>query len=732
MKKFFFIASMGDVKYFNTFRSSVAGIATAILCEDQIVSFAHLKLLLNHKGIDKVATTSMAVLRYFYPLVEGTATENTGAQYTRDGITVTLLPPLKSLHTQNAGTFLLKHYTRKLIQPELVSVRKGPFSYTTITPSNLEVIFQVLDAALLVAVDIETMREPVRMTSIAYTAMMRDGAVVSYQLPHTPDNYPFCMDAMRKLNTSAAPKIMQNGMYDSLYFITFNAPLYNYVYDTYNLMHSLFPELPKTLHFISSMFIQNYTFWKDESSSDLYGYNAKDTHNTLYAFLGLLHYISRTQDTYAYTNYAEEFSSIWPALSCDCEGLLIDEAEQERLRTTAEEKLEQYRTQLTALLGQPLNANSPKQVKQVIEAIIQQKIDSTDDKTLKAIQYKFPLVTRIVTAVLNIRKQVKAIGTYFTVTLKDGRMFYHLDPGGTDTGRFASKASSYWCGTQVQNIPAYARSAYVFEDGWKGGAVDKSQAESYCTGYIAQDQGLQDAVNNSPDFHSHNASMFFARPFNTIYDADYVCPKTGEKGQTINKPLRTLSKRVNHGANYNMGPEVLLQTMGIPNVQEAKRLLGLPQYMTLIGVCKFLLARFDAVYPRVRGAFQRELIAEINRTGHILYPTGWTRRTFLRPSKSKLDLNTAVATKPQGTSAHLVNKAFRRVFWKLQHKKYPSSFRIKMQVHDEIVFIARPEVFEEAIELVREMMIIPLVIHGKLMKIPSSRAEGYRWSDLKD
>jgi hypothetical protein len=44
----------------------------------------------------------------------------------------------------------------------------------------------------------------------------------------------------------------------------------------------------------------------------------------------------------------------------------------------------------------------------------------------------------------------------------------------------------------------------------------------------------------------------------------------------IAKDLRDLSKRTNHGANYNMGGSVMLDTMGPKRVAQAKLVLKLP------------------------------------------------------------------------------------------------------------------------------------------------------------
>lgn len=712
-----------ELKYVSTFRMAVGEVANVLLIEQPFLSFGHVVMYCRSKGIKHIATTNLSIVRLFTAGIEGNQGDNIGCRYTRDGISITVVPPLGQLRSTNSGIFLAKHYVRKLVDDGTEFLRTDSFTYKFVTSANLPTVKLKLNAAKLVAVDIETIQEPMRMTSVAYTLMTHSGMIETYVVQHTAENFPFCMIATRQLNATKAAKITQNGMYDNLYFTTFNCPLHNWRYDTYHMMHCLFPELPKTLHFIAGFFLHNYVYWKDESKTDLYGYNGKDTHKTLWSWLGLMKYIEENKAHYALTNYREEFSNVFPAISCDLEGVMIDEQERLRVRAIAVQEKENSQAALDTLLGQPLNSNSPKQVASLLR-LFHPKLKGTDETELTKMKESHPVAARIIDHILNIRGQVKAIGTYFDMKLWHQKLFYHLDPGGTETGRFASKSSSYWCGTQIQNIPAYARSMVVFEHGWIGGAVDKAQSEAYCTAYLAQDRGLKHAVNTSPDFHSHNASMFFGIPFDQIFDAKLM--------KKLNPALRNLAKRVNHGANYNMGPSVLLDTMGAKAVREAQRLLGLPPNMHLLGVCAYLLEQFDRTYPRVRGEWQREVVKEVTFTGKLTLPTGYVRRTFLQPAKNKRDLNAAVASLPQGLSVWAVNKAMRKIFWDIQHAALLGKFRLKMQVHDEVVFIARPDVFEDAITTVMDLMIVPITIHNDTMKIPSSRAQGHRWSELKD
>ena len=700
------------------------------VCESYVSSAAHLMIEAKRYHCSHVATTSFSLLKLHNQFLEGTSNDNLGTILTGASYKIILVPALEWMHKVNHGSFLHRHYVAKLFNTDKEFLTKDKFGYDYVTPKNLDFVRLKLQTAVLVAVDIETSKPladsdslSVRMTSVAYTYLPKNSSQsFTYVIQHTPENYPFCMDATRILNATRAPKVMQNGMYDSLYFVTYNAPLTNYIYDTHTLMHSMFPELPRDLATMSGMFLTNFQYWKDEVGRNLYEYNAKDTHNTLWLWLSMLSYIRNRKLKYALTNYAITFPMHFPCLSCDLEGLVVDEEKRLELRAKEVAKMEAAQTRLNNLIGQPINCNSPKQVKAMFSCW-DANLEGTDEKTLADLRERIPATDRLVAAILDVRGCVKAIGTYFDTKLLNGRLFYHLAPAGTETSRLASKASSYWCGTQIQNIPEYARPMVVFEEGWVGLAVDKSQSESYCTAYLADEPRLKHTVNYSPDFHCQNASLFFGIPFDELYDIS--------KKKVKRKDIRTVAKRVNHGANYNMGWRVLWQTMGTKAVLEAKRLLNLPETYTIKGVCCHLLDCFDAAYPRIRNEFHAEIKREINTTGMLSLPTGWSRRTFLQPSKSKLDLNAAVASKPQGLSVQLVNKAFMYAWRELQLKKYNGEFRLKMQVHDELIPIVRPEIRDAALQDLHDCMIIPTMIRGDLMTIPSSKAYGTRWSELK-
>src|SRR5256885_5972598 len=95
---------------------------------------------------------------------------------------------------------------------------------------------------------------------------------------------------------------------------------------------------------------------------------------------------------------------------------------------------------------------------------------------------------------------------------------------------------------------------------------DNSQSESRCTAYLSGDENLISAVESPKDFHAINIERFFGVPYSEVI---------GSNGEILNLELRNLSKRVNHGATYNMGSAMLLLTMGEENVVKAKILIKL-------------------------------------------------------------------------------------------------------------------------------------------------------------
>lgn len=719
-----------DTKYVNALSSLFARFTkTKAIIATQYKTYTHLKLEAAKHGCSHIATTSLRILKLFDPFLEGTEAENQGYRVEKDGLHCVLLPPLSHIWATNSGRFLIDHYLRKLAKPQEF-LRVPPLVWFPVTVhENWQEAQEFLRDCELIAIDIETEQSQLCITSVSYTGLRRrDGECRSYVIDLRSvhgDELNFMFTVIRKLNSLPAPKIMQRGIYDCMYFCRFNSPVTNYIFDTYNFQHCMFPELKKELEFLAIMYTQNSRFWKEENTSDLLEYNAKDTHYTLWTWLGMMQYCKANRCQYALKNYLIEFKLVFPSLLCALEGFAIDHEEQGRLRTKEVAREAKHHKSLEILTGlEGINPGSPKQMVQLMKAVGYRQAKSSDDKSLKAFAEDHPLYERLAGTITECRKARKAISNYYDFQQLHGRLLYELDPAGTETGRLASKKSAFWCGSQIQNQPAYCKSQYIPDSGYLLGCSDGSQAESRCTAYISEDRNLITAVETSPDFHCENASRFFGIPFEQLYDAVNCV--------VLNKPIRILSKRVNHGANYNMGAYVLAETMGTENVFRAAHLLGLPSAWGKIKICEYLLSCFDKAYPVVRGDYYTNVVKEIEMTGKLVGATGWTRRTFLRPRKDKHDLNSAVAHPPQSLSVMKVNRAFFAAF-KRQLETKSQQFRLKAQVHDEIVFQYKPEYGEVTAVFIKTAMEEPTKVNGRILVIPSEpKLGGKSWAELKD
>jgi hypothetical protein len=668
-----------------------------------------------------------------------------------------VLNPLQHLVTVPYAKFLAERFISKVLAPEkwLPDI---PFKWKLVEIHDAEHCVSKLSRAKLIAVDIETpttgeWAELRGINCIGYAGLDygASGPEIScYVFPFADWSY----DYIRRINDNNVAKVFQNGLYDNLYFLRWGLPVRNWYWDTYHFFHSWLAELPKDLGLVTAFGVRRVRYWKDDGKSgsleDYYRYNAQDCWATLCAILGLL----RDAPDWAVTNYVEhEFPLVFPCITCELEGWKVDTEKFEKVyEKLMEEKITELHT-IQTMLGVPLdplplkvgsdgrqqiksfNPGSPKQVKKVFDILGCGALGSTDKAaTLKA-RAAHPLNDRIIGEITEWKENVKLISNYFKESkLWNGRLFYKLDPGGTDTGRLASRASSFWCGFQIQNIPRgdIVKQCLLADDGWLLGEPDYAQSEARCVGYMSGETKLIDLVESPNDYHAWNAAQFFG----VAYESVYQNATATEPGKTINKPLRDLSKRTNHGANYNMGPGVMLDTMGPKYVAEAKRLLRLSYRLTLKEVCAHLLKIYERTYPRVKKDWYASIVKTITVSGMLVSPLGWTRRFFGDPLRNKQHLNAAVAHGPQNLSVGIINKRFYLLWREQVYGKLRGIFRLKAQIHDSIPFqyrIDHPEVPGIVLEIMRVgTPVTDCFGITRTMTIPPEMSAGKkRWSELK-
>lgn len=658
---------------------------------------------------------------------------------------VLILNPLHDLVRSPTGTFLFKRYVSKITQPQNW-FPQTKFTHQVATEENLDELIDRFESALLIGVDIETDEDsPLRTISCSgYCGLFPDGSTHTIVLPMRS---MAMVKGMQRLNALAAPKVMQGGLYDCAYFYRYNAPVRNYLYDTLHLFHSLYSELPKRLDFVASYAIREIRFWKNDGKTgnlvDHYEYNGRDCWATVMGCLALL----REYPEWARRNYIEhEFSLVFPCMHVEQDGMRVDMEQFHKVKAEIEVELEAVMVPIRRWLGEKFNPRSSDQCKRLLQILGIKDPDSSDEQAMNAAAAIHPLNERILSEILEARGKLKLLSTYLVEEkFWNGRLHYKIDPAGTDTQRLSSKESAYWCGLQIQNIPAEEsriKSYCILDEGWDGFCeIDKSQSESWCTGYITGCKTLMDVLHGPDDFHSYNASAFFGVPYAEIYDNDYIDPKTQTKGKKLNKKLRDLSKRTNHGASYNMGPQVLLDTMGPKKVAEAKRLLRLPAKWSLIQVTQYLLNQFEKTYSEVKIDYQVWLKSEIGFKKKLTSALGWTRYFFNHQLSNKLAMNAAVAHVPQNLNAGMVNKEFYEI-WRAslygatdgRHVDLRGRVRMKATIHDSNFFGYRGEATPKIVQNMMRTTIAVKDIKGvtRNLTVPTDvKLSKLRWSDCE-
>lgn len=716
---------------------------------------------------DAILCCNEQTLRYLVPGESPTLDKWRGSRLNFSVPTI-IINKLEHIRTVPHGEWLLQQDIKKL---KSILFPAKPFGFTVLTPADFPYALGELSKSIAIAYDTETKTfgqikkekdQEVKLsdeapkeigatiiTCASWTGIFRDGTLRTYTLPlvdfgydHWEDDqdYAKALRFLRMANGLKQPKIMHNGMYDCTHSIIYQAPPMNYSLDTMAMAHSEFSELPKTLDFVASYLLYDYIFWKDEAEDSAklkdikkyWEYNAKDTWNTARIAIEWL----RRAPAYAKRNYAEKFPSVYPALYCNFEGLKIDQEKRLELRAASVIKLRENKISLQTKFADPqFNPGSWQQVEKYIYRVFGAKkpklgksASCTDEMNLKAVAQQHPLLARLTTDIINYREAQKAIGTYYDFLQKNGRLLWALDPFGTETGRAACRASSLWCGTQVQNIPGYAKAMLVADEGYELFEADNKQSEGRTTAYCSQETALIAALEDSTrDFYKTLGELFFEIPY-----------------EKVTKEFRNkVIKRIVHGSNYMMGPDTFINNV-IKEVEEGLAVLykaahelkihvtptprkGHSDEMNLKNFVKLLLDSYHKPFPRIR-EWYKEIKSEIADTGFLVSPLGHHRKFFGDINTNHNMLRGGVAHQPQNLSVTILDRGFNRVYHELVIPGN-GAIKLKAQIHDSIFGQIRLGTREYYAPRILSCMDNPVVVHGRPLRIPVDIKFGINWAE---
>ncbi|WCD44285.1 DNA polymerase I [Polaromonas phage Tiera] len=668
-------------------------------------------------------------------------------------IPVFVINKLHHVNSTNYGKWLLEKDLDKL---KFYRKKSPVFTFNKLTHVKyFQEAYADLSKAIAIYYDIETktfkpkseleVGETV-ITCASWTGIFPDGSLRTYVLPiinfdrmhwETNEELAKSLLLLRKINALPIPKAMHNGMYDATHSIRYHAEPLQYTYDTMVAAHSKFSELPKDLSFVASYELFDYIQWKGDAEAAsksrnieaYWGYNGKDTWHGARIMIEQL----RNMPDYAIHNYKTKFKLSYPSLYANFEGFHIDQEVRTAKRSTAEKELLRAEAALRVKVADPgFNPGSWQQVEKYVYRIfgakhprIGKSKSGTDEKNLTAVAQQHPLLARLATDIISYRGEQKAIGTYFDFLQFKGRLLWQLNPFGAETERFTCNASSLWCGTQVQNVPGYAKDMLVADEGFEIFEADEKQAEGRTTAYVSQEVRLIAALEDATrDFYLTLGTLFFQIPYEEVSEF------------FRNKVI----KKIVHGTNYMMGAKTFIENAGIMVLYEAASKLGLTivnvavkgsnTHVTLKAFAASLLDAYHVPFPRIR-EWYKEIKHEIKTTGALVSPVGHTRIFFGDMERNHQIFMGAVAHQPQNLSGHVLNLSFMRSY---QTLVIPSNgrFRLKAQIHDSI--LGQWPIGEANIWAPRllECMDNPIIVHGREMRIPIDIKYGQNWGERSD
>lgn len=754
-----------DTQYILRMRNLVAGRADIMANNAEVSTLTEVVMAANRQGIKRIATTSVSLLEKLLgnPKRKVSIADYQGSIIPFQDREFLILPPFEHLVTVPHGEHVMRRYLNKFIN-ESDWLAQPDFTWALFHPSMTDDLIELADKCTFIAVDIETGHEDDRvilMCGFSFVTIhphTKSYSISTVVIPYEDEYNYVVTTAILQSNT---PKVFQNGMYDNSYFLRYRQPVINWAFDTINAFHAWYAELPKTLAFITSYMIRSTQYWKHEGGSgDMQteaAYCAKDCYNTALGWLALM----REMPAWAWNNYFMEFPVVFPNLFAGIHGLRRNNAEMEVIRKDWLKGLETQRADLQKMVGSPFyNPGSPAQNLRLLQALGCGDLKGAGKIPRDKARARHPLNRRIMDALDKYASHAKIESSYLRDEQEkndkpvldkygkpktktwNGRLLYNIIPHGTDTGRNSSQESPFWCGWQIQNWPRDMEELAIkdgieAEPGFYFSENDKSQAEARYTAYASGDTKLITNVEEpSRDFHGFNASQFFGLKYEEIVRSTFNEEFQEWDHKTINKPVRDLSKRTNHGANYNMQAQVLLDTMGIDKVILAKRLLKLPKDWSLLKVCQYLLDNFDKTYPVVRGDYYNYIKKCIRTTKMLVGATGWTRYCFGKPWENKRDMNRYAAHIGQSLNAMVLNGAVLRVFFNIA-LVYPNDYIYCAQVHDSILSQYRigedwlP--FAVAFEMVNPIKVKDSFGITRTMQVPvDTKGGSTRWGKVKD
>jgi len=521
------------------------------------------------------------------------------------------------------------------------------------------------------------------------------------------DDEIFVWMQLKRIWQSSLLKITQYGWYDYSMLQPFLGEPAPPWYDLFAAHHTIDPELPHTLAYMTSIYT-DINYYKDDPKDDdktwnnmtaseiLYNYNGMDCETTLLLMFKLNEDLKQMELTDFFEGFVmPKVRAIWRMSQ---RGILVDKRRQEILLKWKQRQLHRLMIKLNAKVGHDILATSHKQVKAYLYDELHLPIQyerkthlpTTNEKALEKLSARYNLPQ--LKLILDIRGLIKAIGTYLGFTCDDrGRARGGYNPCGAETGRSSCKKFHNKTGLDLQNVPEDFRAMFIASPNKSFLKVDLWQAEFYCVSVFSQCLSFLTRLKKHQKAYPLVASWITGKPESEINVHD-------------NRPTSDygIAKRTSHAADYGLWPNSFATLIKQP-----------------LAIAKMILAKYHAHAPEIR-TWHRSTEATLKSNGMLLTPFG--RKRIFRGRFDDDTFREAYAHVPQSTIGDYLHQALMR----FEYSYRPDAIIIQ-EGFDSIIIECDEGKEKEVSAFTQQCFEKKLYFNGEEFMIPIDTTEGKSW-----
>lgn len=326
----------------------------------------------------------------------------------------------------------------------------------------------------------------------------------------------------------------------------------------------------------------------------------------------------------------------------------------------------------------------------------------------------------IINHILAIRDMNKSLGVARTGVDKDGRIRFSLNIAGTDTGRFASYASSTGSGTNMQNITEELRQFFVADPGKKLAYIDRAQIQSRIVGAICWNlfhDGTYLDFCESGDLHTGVVMMAWqemdwrGRGLEALTNPEYYKHNRALADLPFYRvdSYRQSAKKLGHGTNFDGSPFELSRQTGVPK-----------------SIVADFQPRYFSGFPAIK-EWHQWVAKKLIKDRYITTLTGRRRYFFGRPWDPQT-VKQALAYEPQDGEAY-INQTGMLQLWRAALP----TVDILVPVHDAILIQYDEHREDELIpEILKAMHVEVPLMHGRSLIVPNDVTVGWNFRKYKE